>query len=150
MFQEIELHEGFLPFVLHLLIGTLGTLLATGVLSAILSLFLGSYVISLMAFGPLFLLPLTSGIALGYVFAKILPSRWAMWVWLVPAVLLVINIIGMLTSSYERGSVWTNEFGPHAQCTACLDEEFLTVPFVGCIAYALGTGLRKRKARPNL
>ena len=150
MFQQIELREGFLSFVLHLLIGTVGTLLATGVLSAILSVVLGSRVASILSFGPFFLLPLASGITVGYVFARVLPSRWAMWVWTVPAFLMIINMIGMLTSSYERGSIWTNEFGPHSQCTACLDEELLTAPFVGCLAYALGAGLRKCALKPRV
>jgi len=145
MFQQIEVQSRLGSFALHLLIATLGTLLVTTILSVIVSWIAGPHFASFIALGPVFLLPILSGVALGYPVAKILPARPAVWVWVVPAVLLGVNIAGMLTSSYERPRIWVEEFGPYTQCEACLDQPFLTAPFVGCIGYAIGAGLLKGK-----
>jgi len=146
-FKQIERKERFGPFLLlHLVIATLGTLLITGVMSFLLSLLAGQHFVSLVALGPLFLLPIVSGVALGYAFATILPRYGATWVWVVPAVFLAINIAAALSNPYERRDIWLNEFGPQAHCTACLDETFVTVPLVGCIGYAIGAGVRRTQA----
>jgi hypothetical protein len=146
MFEQLQGNKGVVMFIVHLLAATIGTLLITAQLSFLLEQVISRDVVSLVAAGPSFLLPLMSGIALGYCFASIFPSRGATWVWAVPAFFLILNIAGSLSSQYERKDIWINEFGPQARCTACLDETFLTIPFFGCIGYGIGARVRPRKS----
>jgi hypothetical protein len=145
MFEQIRVGEGFGSFLLHLLIASIGTLLITGLLSFLLSLIASRSLVSMIVLGPWFAIPILSGVVLGYLLANILPSSGARWVWVVPAILLVVNIGSALTSSYEREDIWINEFGPQSRCTACMDESLLTAPLAGCIGYAIGAVCRKRQ-----
>jgi hypothetical protein len=146
MFEQTRENDTFGPFLLHLLIAVLGTLLITGLLSFLLSYIVSRNVVSMIALGPSFAIPILSGVVVGYYLANVLPRGGARWVWVAPAVLLVVNIGGALTSSYERNKIWVNEFGPQSRCTACLDETLLTAPLAGCIGYSLGAACRKRQA----
>jgi hypothetical protein len=145
MLEQTRENGGFGSFLLHLLIAIIGSFLLTWLLVFLLSFIASRNVVSMIALGPSFAIPILSGVLLGYFSASSLPHGGARWVWVVPAVLLIVNIGGALTSSYERGQIWVNEFGPQSRCTACLDETFLTAPLAGCIGYALGTAWRKRQ-----
>ena len=144
MFEQVSEPKAVGAFIVHLLVATIGTLLFSGLLAFSLQAILGQRLVSLLALGPTFLLPIISGLFLGW-FAARFSSRGATWIWVVPAVLLLVNIVGAFTSAYERKDVLVNEFGPHSRCTACLDETLLSAPLVGCIGYSVGSQLRKRR-----
>jgi hypothetical protein len=150
MFGHVGRSSGIGVFLVHLLTATVGTLLITGLLALLLEQIIRRDVVSAMALGPFFLLPIVSGIVLGYYFTPMFPSRGANWVWVVPALVLVVNITGALSSPYERKNVWVNEFGPQSRCTACLDEPLITAPFFGCIGYAVGASIRTKRSRSPL
>jgi hypothetical protein len=150
MFGQVTRSRGVGSFLLHLLIATVGPLLFTGLVALLLEQIIRPGLVSLVALGPFFLLPIVSGAVLGYYFARIGDGRGATWVWVVPAFVLAVNIVGSLSSPYERKDIWVNEFGPQSRCTACLDETLITAPFFGCIGYAVGAGVRTRCSRPFL
>ena len=144
MFEQLRDARGVGTFIGHLVRATVGTVLVSGLLAFLFQSILSQRLVSLIALGQTFLLPLLSGMFLGWLSAKF-SSRRTAWIWVVPAFFLLVNIVGALTSPYERKDVWINEFGPPSRCTACLDETLLTAPLVGCIGYAVGAQLRKRQ-----
>jgi hypothetical protein len=150
MFEQLRECRGTGSFLFHLLIATIGTVLLSGFVAFLLEHFLNRDVVSLIALGPFFLLPIISGLVLGYFLAPVFPSRGIRWIWAVPAFFLILNIMRSFSNSYERKNVWVNEFGPQSRCTACLDETFLTAPLIGCIGYAAGARIRNRRSQVTL
>jgi len=88
---------------------------------------------------PYFLFPVLGGIALGALSYRYSRSSSAAWVWVLPTIVLIWNVL-----TWKNGrdpywpDVWNNYFGSHCGGSECLYELFVTMPFYTSLAYAVG------------
>jgi hypothetical protein len=84
-----------------------------------------------------------SGLVLGFFSRRILRSRWGVWVWVLPLIVLAWNLLtwegaGPPTTKVYWAHVWANYFSSACAGSECLYELFVTVPFYTSAAYSLG------------
>ena len=89
---------------------------------------------------PYFLFPVLSGFALGALSYRYSRSSSAAWVWILPTIVLIWNVL-----TWKNGGrapywpdVWNNYFGSGCGSSECLYELFVTMPFYTALAYAMG------------
>jgi hypothetical protein len=138
----------WMGFLIHSTLATMGAMLLVLAASVLLSVIgLGGHILDLLTLGPSFLLPIVSGLALGYAFGRRYYSRAAGWVWLIPAIVLALVLIVSLANVYTHADTWRNMFGPESNCTSmCLGQILYSAPFLSSLAYTIGLKLRRRRA----
>jgi len=99
-----------------------------------------------------FLGPVLAGFALAIFGARIWKTRAGVWVWVLPLIVLVYNLLTWASKSHWVDA-WATYFGSPAECggSECVNEVFLTAPFFTSFAYSLGCVARKLlpTSRPN-
>jgi hypothetical protein len=146
----------FLGFVLHQFIATVGALLLGTVVVFLLAALVAVFtrtpsegllervteppLFKLGADNPYFVGPILMAFVLGWTSRRYLDSRAAAWVWVLPALALVWNL--MTWKSYSPLGHWAdveaNFFTTNCGDSDCLYELFVTAPFYTSIAYSLG------------
>lgn len=89
---------------------------------------------------PYFVGPVIVGFVMGFVLHTWFRSRFAAWVWILPALILVWNLFTW-HPGFSRAywpDVWENYFSGQCGSSECLYEQFVTCPFYTSVAYALG------------
>jgi hypothetical protein len=89
---------------------------------------------------PYFPAFIVAGLALGALSTYLLRTRVGAWVWVLPFILLLWNIIPWNVDSdrfYWR-DVWNAYFSRDCSNSECLYEFFVTAPFYASVAYSLG------------
>ena len=98
---------------------------------------------------PYFLFPVLAGIAFGALSYGYSRSSSAAWVWVLPTIALVWNVL-----TWKNGGapywpdVWDNYFGSGCSGSECLYELFVTMPFYTALAYSAGW-IARRISKPN-
>lgn len=93
---------------------------------------------------PYFVFPVFIGFALGGLSYRYSRSSSAAWVWVLPTIALVWNVL-----TWKNGGdpywpdVWNNYFGSQCGSSECLYELFVTMPFYTSLAYAVGWMTRR-------
>jgi hypothetical protein len=92
---------------------------------------------------PYYVAPVLCGLALGALSRYFVRPRWAAWVWVLPMIILLWNLLtwkgaGPPTTAVYWEDVWGNYFGSDCGGSECMYEVFVTVPFYTSVAYSLG------------
>jgi hypothetical protein len=89
---------------------------------------------------PYFLGPIVVAFALGILSHRVWKTKSALWVWLLPTIVLVWNVLTWksYTTRSNWADAWANYFGSDCGGSECLYEVFVTAPFYTSIAYSLG------------
>jgi hypothetical protein len=89
---------------------------------------------------PYFALPVLTGFFLGVLSSRFFRSSSAAWVWVLPTIILVWNLLSWHNGGYRPywPDVWNNYFGSNCGSSECLYELFITAPFYTSFAYTLG------------
>jgi hypothetical protein len=154
-----------LSFFGHSLLATAGVLLGGSLLAFLIALPVGylssgvgnivdravdTWIMRYLADEPFFIFQVLTAACVGFFTYRFSKSRAPAWVWLIPAAILVVNVVPrLLGSSPGSGSKWVfdNYFGHGCGGSECLYELFVTAPFYTSIAYAVGYWVRKRALR---
>ncbi len=123
-------------YLFHLLIATFGVFITGALLSMILEKVLSVRAANAVFAGPVYFGEIGLALIAGFLINGELRSKFAMWVWVLPAIWLVVNIPDAFRSLYgPRG--WGLIFG--TKCGGdCLDQLITVCPFYSSIAYSLG------------
>jgi hypothetical protein len=94
---------------------------------------------------PYFLFPILSGFALGVLSCRYSRSSSAAWVWILPTVVLLWNVLTWQSGGFRPywPDVWNNYFGSDCGSSECVYELFVTAPFYTSLAYTLGWLVRR-------
>jgi len=89
---------------------------------------------------PYFAFPVITAFALGILSHRYFRSSSAVWVWVLPAIILVWNLFTWKTGGFHPywPDVWNNYFGSDCGSSECVYELFVTAPFYTSLAYTLG------------
>jgi hypothetical protein len=89
---------------------------------------------------PYFVAPVLAGFILGILSHRFFQSRTGAWVWSIPALILVWNLLRWENGNFRPNwpDVWANFFSSQCSSSECLYEVFVTTPFYTSVAYALG------------
>jgi hypothetical protein len=91
---------------------------------------------------PYFLGPILVAFALGFLGDRVWKTQSAIWVWLLPTIILVWNVLTWrsYTNRSNAADAWVNYFGSDCRGSECLYELLITAPFlyVGRIYARLG------------
>jgi len=96
---------------------------------------------------PYFMFPVIAGLAFGALSYRYSRSSSAAWVWVLPAIVLIWNVLTWKTGGLSPywPDVWNNYFGSDCGSSECLYELFVTMPFYTSLAYAAGWSILKPK-----
>ena len=146
----------FLDFVIQLLVSTVGSFFIAvfiSIVSAMLTAALSrntsggnfmDHVVNQPTFAlldpPYYTGPVFAGLALGFLSHRVYPSRVAAWVWTIPTIVLVWNMLTWRNGGYRPywHDVWANYFSSECSSSECLYQIFVTVPFYSSVAYTFG------------
>jgi hypothetical protein len=94
----------------------------------------------LLCDNPYFLGPILAAFALGILGNRVWKTRSALWVWLLPTIILILKVLTWKshTSRSNLADAWANYFGSDCGGSECLNEVFVTAPFYTSVAYTLG------------
>ena len=89
---------------------------------------------------PYFLGPIVVAFVLGIFSNRVWKTNSAAWVWLLPTVILIWNLMAWksYTSRSNWADAWANYFGSDCGDSECLYAVFVTAPFYTSVAYSLG------------
>jgi hypothetical protein len=139
----------WMSFLFHAAFGTIGAMLIAGIASVLLStIVMHNSVVGFLTLGPSFLLPLLSGVTLGYMLGRTYYTRAATWSWVLPTGVLALVLTSSLVYAPSQSETWSNLFGPESRCTSiCLGQLFFSGPFFSSLTYTIGLKLRQRRGR---
>jgi hypothetical protein len=99
--------------------------------------------VSMLLNQPYYVAPVLCALALGALSRRFVRPRWAAWVWVLPMIILLWNLLtwkgaGPPTTAVYWADVWADYFGSDCGGSECMYEVFVTVPFYTSAAYSLG------------
>ncbi|HWY57125.1 MAG TPA: hypothetical protein VNZ03_21850 [Terriglobales bacterium] len=94
---------------------------------------------------PYFVFPVLAAFAFGVLSHRYSRSLSAMWVWVLPAIILIWNVVTWKTGGFRPywADVWNNFFGSDCGSSECVYELFVTAPFYTSLAYTLGWAAKR-------
>jgi hypothetical protein len=151
-------NSGLWSFVVQQAISTVGAGLLGSAIIVLLAFLLaalqsGGHLVDRMVDGQLFRLgtespyfaaPVLTAFILGALSHRLFGSRAALWVWALPTLILVLNVL-MWKSSTPRSNLedaLANLFSGDCGDSECLYELFVTAPFYTSVAYTMGWIIR--------
>jgi hypothetical protein len=89
---------------------------------------------------PYFIFPILAALMLGLLSHRYTQSTSAAWVWVLPTVILMWNLLTWKNGGFRPywPDVWDNYFGANCGSSECLYENFVTAPFYASLAYTSG------------
>jgi hypothetical protein len=89
---------------------------------------------------PYFVFPILAAFVFGVLSHRYSLSLSALWVWVLPAAILLWNVFTWRNGGYRPywPDVWNNYFGSDCGSSECAYEFFVTAPFYTSLAYTLG------------
>jgi hypothetical protein len=89
---------------------------------------------------PYFIAPIAAGFLLGLFGHRLFRSSLAVWVWVVPMVILIWSVATWRNEGFRPywTDVWNNYFGSQCGSSECAYEWLVTAPFYTSVAYTLG------------
>lgn len=147
-------------FFIQLILGTAGSLFLGSVLGFVLALPFGyfssgegnivdrtddTWFVQYLTDNPYFAVQIVTAICLGFLSYRFFRSQATVWVWVVPATILVLSVVSSLLRAQE-GVRWVlnNYFGSACGSTECLYELFVTASFYTSLAYIVGWVVSRR------
>jgi hypothetical protein len=149
----------FLDYLVHLVSATIGSIFVGAISGFLVALPIGffsfesgsvadlatdSRFFRYAVDGPYFFALILAAFLLGlWSFHRSPGSPSAVWVWVLPTLVVVLTLQPWKFGSPTWTTAWSNLFGSRAEATDSLLEVFVTAPFYTSLAYSAGWALEK-------
>jgi hypothetical protein len=140
--------QQFLATVGAMVVGTVGAIIPSVLIAAVTKNTSGGNWVDHMvdqhilraAGEPYFIFPVLAAFMLGLLSHRYSQSTSASWVWVLPTVILIWNLLTWKNGGFRPywPDVWNNYFGSDCGSSECMYELFVTAPFYASLAYTFG------------